>query len=124
MKKLNKQSKNDFFNAYITCALWSSINDQDREPLDSYYDISDFNKNSLKTLHDHAIKFFTDNIDLINKAENYSYSQAGHDLWLTENGHGAGFWDRDIGDIGEKLTDLAGNKETYIWVGGDGALYI
>ena len=22
------------------------------------------------------------------------YEQAGHDFWLTRNGHGAGFWDR------------------------------
>lgn len=22
------------------------------------------------------------------------WAQAGHDLWLTRNGHGAGFWDR------------------------------
>ena len=24
----------------------------------------------------------------------YSPDQLGHDLWLTRNGHGAGFWDR------------------------------
>jgi hypothetical protein len=24
----------------------------------------------------------------------YSPEQLGHDLWLTRNGHGAGFWDR------------------------------
>lgn len=23
------------------------------------------------------------------------WRQAGHDLWLTRNGHGTGFWDRD-----------------------------
>ena len=23
-----------------------------------------------------------------------NYDQMGHDLWLTRNGHGAGFWDR------------------------------
>lgn len=26
----------------------------------------------------------------------YSPEQLGHDLWLTRNGHGAGFWDRDF----------------------------
>lgn len=29
------------------------------------------------------------------------WSQAGHDLWLTRNGHGAGFWDRDDSVYGE-----------------------
>lgn len=32
--------------------------------------------------------------------------QIGHDFWLTRNGHGAGFWDRDLGEIGEKLTAI------------------
>lgn len=26
----------------------------------------------------------------------YDPAQLGHDLWLTRNGHGAGFWDRDF----------------------------
>ena len=33
-------------------------------------------------------------------------AQAGHDLWLTTNGHGVGFWDRGLGDLGDKLTEL------------------
>jgi hypothetical protein len=28
------------------------------------------------------------------RAAGASASQAGHDLWLTRNGHGVGFWDR------------------------------
>lgn len=31
----------------------------------------------------------------------------GHDFWLTRNRHGAGFWDRGLGDLGEALSDLA-----------------
>jgi hypothetical protein len=54
---------------------------------------------------------------------NYDARQAGHDFWLTRNGHGAGFWDRDVlsstgekwsggndhdGEtLGEKLTEIA-----------------
>lgn len=34
-------------------------------------------------------------------------SQAGHDLWLTRNGHGAGFWARGLGSMGESLTQAA-----------------
>jgi len=33
--------------------------------------------------------------------------QIGHDFWLTRNGHGTGFWDRDLGDVGEKLSKIA-----------------
>lgn len=42
--------------------------------------------------------------------------QMGVDLWLTRNGHGAGFWDRGLGELGDKLTDLAhsmGGHESY-----------
>lgn len=31
----------------------------------------------------------------------------GHDMTLTRNGHGAGFWDRGMGEIGDVLTDWA-----------------
>lgn len=30
----------------------------------------------------------------------------GHDVWLTRNGHGAGFWDRGLGALGDRLTEL------------------
>ena len=43
------------------------------------------------------------------------FAAMGHDLWLTRNGHGAGFWDRkelEEGDLGDKLTAIAkGMKE-------------
>lgn len=120
----SENSNNMFINAYLECALWASINSDDGEPLDSFFDISDFDNDSLEKLKAHALKFFTDNIELINSAENYSYDQAGHDLWLTENGHGAGFWDRGIGEPGDKLTELSENHETDIYVGDDNKLYI
>lgn len=30
--------------------------------------------------------------------------QAGHDFLLTRNGHGVGFWDRGLGERGQRLT--------------------
>jgi hypothetical protein len=33
--------------------------------------------------------------------------QAGHDLWLTRNGHGTGFWDREDCQHGNLLTRYA-----------------
>ena len=33
--------------------------------------------------------------------------RAGHDFWLTRNGHGAGFWDGDWPQYGELLTKAA-----------------
>jgi hypothetical protein len=34
--------------------------------------------------------------------------QAGGDFWLTRNGHGTGFWDRGLGELGERLAGAAG----------------
>jgi hypothetical protein len=33
--------------------------------------------------------------------------QFGHDFWLTRNRHGAGFWDRGLGSLGDALSELA-----------------
>ena len=48
----------------------------------------------------------------------------GHDFWLNRNRHGVGFWDRNLGNLGDKLSDLAenmGSVEAY--EGDDGLVY-
>lgn len=37
----------------------------------------------------------------------------GHDIALTVNGHGAGFWDRGFGDLGDRLTTAAHKMRHY-----------
>ena len=50
--------------------------------------------------------------------------QLGHDLWLTRNRHGAGFWDRGLGEIGDKLTELAHSYGgVTLYIGDDGKIY-
>ena len=50
---------------------------------------------------------------------------AGHDFWLTRNGHGAGFWDGDWSqpaqDILDNASKLAGQRSLY--AGDDGLIY-
>lgn len=47
-------------------------------------------------------------LDYGGRGENWSSAElAGHDLALTRNGHGTGFWDRGLGAIGDTLTDEA-----------------
>lgn len=51
--------------------------------------------------------------------------QAGHDFLLTRNGHGAGFWDRGLGERGDRLTSNAEPYgETNAYVGDDGLIYV
>lgn len=33
----------------------------------------------------------------------YDAAQAGRDFWFTRNGHGAGFWSRELGAVGDTL---------------------
>lgn len=68
-------------------------------------------------------------------APDYSDERFGHDFWLTRNGHGAGFWDRDeltgeivnkqhgnsLGDALTRVAKAAGPCELY--VGDDGLVY-
>ena len=37
----------------------------------------------------------------------FDWGHLCHDYWLTRNGHGVGFWDRGLGDVGVMLSDLA-----------------
>jgi hypothetical protein len=48
----------------------------------------------------------------------------GVDLWLTRNRHGAGFWDRGLGDLGKRLTDAARLGECNSYVGDNGLIYL
>jgi hypothetical protein len=48
--------------------------------------------------------FVAANWEVLNEAR-VTASQCGHDIILTANGHGAGFWDRGLGDAGNKLTE-------------------
>ena len=51
--------------------------------------------------------------------------QIGHDIALTRNGHGSGFWDHDDGEVGAVLTEAAeALGEVWPYVGDDGLIYV
>lgn len=48
----------------------------------------------------------------------------GHDFYLTRNGHGVGFWDRDLGEVGDWLTAMTKPfREASLYLGDDGNVY-
>ena len=106
---------------YLICALWSSTN-EDGTPLDRDYFIEDIAPEAIKKTEDDILAF----IEKIQHIEHdLSDEQLGHDFWLTRNGHGAGFWDRGLGVIGDILTQKAHSfGEADLYVGDDGKLYI
>lgn len=46
----------------------------------------------------------------------YNDELAGHDYWLTRNGHGAGFWDRGLGPVGDRLADACRHHPIDLYV--------
>jgi len=49
----------------------------------------------------------------------------GHDIWYTSNGHGVGFWDRGLGDLGERLTTASKAIRSHdVYAGDEGLLYL
>lgn len=103
--------------AYLECALWSSHDESDPsggEPLDKNYTLDDFAPEALGRAIADCRVFQEANADDIYNADYAPGSgewsnaeRAGHDFWLTRNGHGAGFWDRGLREIGERLDKAA-----------------
>ena len=49
--------------------------------------------------------------------ESGEYANIGHDLWLTSQGHGAGFWDREIHkEIEKELTEISQTYKFQVYV--------
>lgn len=103
-----------FLESYLECALWSSTDEQEDgnggPPLDDTYGPEDFDPEARASAETDCRNFMASNWTvLVRLAEeaDYSAEQAGHDFWLTRNRHGAGFWDRGLGDDGKTLTDAA-----------------
>lgn len=110
-----------FTTAYLECAIWSSTDD-DGNPLDREYELADLSLDSRRDAIADCTRFQETCAHLLSGLD---ASQCGHDYWLTRNGHGAGFWDRGLGEVGDKLTEAAkaaGSADLYL--GDDGKLYL
>lgn len=136
-----------FTRGYIDAALWSSTalgspEEQEADPdhqgtFDSSfescgYGIDDLSPELLASVLEDCADFQTAQAeDLTLAYERYRCldgltweEYAGHDFWLTRNGHGAGFWDRGLGEVGDRLSEAAkvyGGEDWYI--GDDGKIY-
>jgi len=117
------QDQAEFLRAYIDAALWSSndeSDDQGGEPLDRNYSAEDIAPVALTIMRADCDKFLTANAADIDG----NVSQAGHDFWLTRNGHGVGFEDRDYYIDRDRLAERArAYREVSLYVGDDGKIY-
>jgi len=105
-----------FTQGYVTAAFWTGDEDSSI-PVMSFSQLS---PDALKTMVDDCAQFQKENAAALAVAyqggqwspthDRYPYDErsAGVDLWLTRNGHGAGYWDRDLpGTCGTELSTAA-----------------
>lgn len=98
----------EFLNQYLTTALWSSTYGEDDTPIDAEHSTDHIEADSLEVLTAHAYSFFMRMYYYVEHEEGeQTLTQAGHHFWLTQNGHGAGFWDGDWPKYGDMLTKLS-----------------
>ena len=110
-----------FLEGYIECALWSSNDPETETPLDDKYDIGDVDPDLKAHMRQTCADFIYANardLERFVELTGRDWSSMGHDLWLTRNGHGAGYWDRymeaatpqarsDAKLVGERLSEAA-----------------
>lgn len=105
---------------YVIAMLWSTTDesrDDGGDPLDSKYFPHDLTPEFMQKCHADCVAFadrgrqwLTESNLVGVRAGSSLEAMAGHDFWLTRNGHGAGFWDGDwLSDKGSEapLSDLA-----------------
>ena len=99
----------NFIDGYTECLLWSSM-DENGENFEPF----ELSEAAIKKCKSDCLEFIVGNLlDLQEYATRYEplsarpWECAGHDFWLTRNGHGAGFWDRGLGELGERLSKAA-----------------
>lgn len=102
--------------------LWSETDHDAGEPLDSNYDLSDI-ADCEREEWCSEIESFVEVANDLGLLSGIGDEQLGHDFTLTRNGHGTGFWDRGLGEIGKRLTNICkpfGEASAYI--GEDGKI--
>ena len=90
----------DMVQAYLACAWWADC------PESMQHTIKEPTKATklaaIEDCRDFMAKASTQGIDV----QQFNADQVGHDFWLTRNGHGTGFWDREDTYGGELAADI------------------
>lgn len=108
--------------AALDCLLWLGTDDEG-VPLEAHgFTIHDVIEADVEKLRDMLQAFVGSNAEDL---EGLDAGAIGHDFILTANRHGAGFWDRGLGERGQRLTEAAHPYgELILYTAGAGKLYI
>lgn len=131
MTTTTTQAPARFIRQYFCTLLWSTTGDDD-EPLEDNYGVADIAPSAMAKIVDDCSRFYAAvesmgiDLDAELLKDDDATEMAGHDFWLTRNGHGSGFWDGDWSDsVEDQLTKLAKSfGEQWPYVGDDGMIYL
>lgn len=122
MSREKDTNLNSAFESYINTALWSTSNGSGY--LDEQYNIEDLDGDTYRDLRLGLELFISKYFDLVLQEDNDSSIEVfAHNLWLTQNGHGAGFWDGDYKNGSDLTTASEDLGEINLYVGDDGKIY-
>jgi hypothetical protein len=143
---LDSQELDDFMAGFIECGLWADLVPEEEDPQE--YGAGDkwpewvdkLDDSARSSIRDECVDFMAANLeDLHAYCEQLgdftgsdsgstpaAMARAGHDFWLTRNGHGAGFWDRGLGELGDRLSEASkphGEASLYVYSDGESVGY-
>lgn len=98
------EALDEFTRGYLDCAEWLLDDEVDRDKLRGW------TKRAIGKAAADCAAFQRDNASLLERYEDATgrdMASAGHDFFLTRNGHGTGFWDRGDDPVLETLSGAA-----------------
>lgn len=119
-----------FTQGYIEAMFFTDASDPDDGDL-ANATFADLHPDSLAEIIRECAEFQRDNAELLQRAYDrgeaqmiYDAERAGNDFWYTRNGHGTGFWDRNLGEVGDKLAAISRYQEVDLYEGDDGFIHL
>lgn len=97
--KVTEENVSEVLDGYCNAASWADGDDM--------VPSADFERKARRDCAEFLKLVALKGIKIEEAPSMLSLEQIGHDFWLTRNHHGAGFWDRGLGLVGDTLTELA-----------------
>lgn len=109
----------DFTEGYLVCLLWQATDFDGDQLVEDHHDLTVLSDEFVLAAKEQCVEFQKDNAGLLEQYYDAGRSEAdaGHDFVLTRNRHGAGFWDRGLGGLGDALSQNChpyGNVDVYL----------
>lgn len=124
-------SLDGFTRGYIEALFFTDASDPDDGEL-AHATVAELAPETIAKIIGDCETFQSANAALLDRAyqlgeaqASYDDIRAGRDFWFTRNGHGVGFWDRGLGEVGELLTEACrGFRMIDLYQGDDSLIYL